>query len=198
MSQKFSTWLHNRWQISGSQVFHAKYRESTLDKGALLWRRGKPHSFGQEWKYIRSSHDWKWNGRTDFNWQIDSWINWIIPLRTKPILASPFFVQSGWWWDPWDLIRFISRILHQTLSLLSQTTPPSTLMFLKRYFSKKTLCVPNHLKKKRHLGNVFYKIQYLHHFLIKSQSFETNEIDKNVILGVETSSWLIRANPINF
>ena len=36
MSQKFSTWLHNRWQISGSKVFHAKYRESTLDKSALL------------------------------------------------------------------------------------------------------------------------------------------------------------------
>ena len=128
MSQKFSTWLHNRWQISGSQVFHAKYRESTLDKGALLWRRGKPHSFGQQWKYIRSSRDWKWNGRTDFNWQIDSWINWIIPLRTKPILASLLFVQSGGrWWGPWDVIRFISTGYctprKWSQSLLSQTTP---------------------------------------------------------------------------
>ena len=151
MSQKFSTWLHNRWQISGSQVFHAKYRESTLDKSALLWRRGKPHSFGQQWKYIRSSRDWKWNGRRDFNWQIDSWINWIIPLRTKPILASPFFVQRGWWWDPWDLIRFISRILRQTLSLLSETTA-LTLIFLKRYFSAEKMLVWQTIKQEKVFG----------------------------------------------
>ena len=50
--------------------------------------------FGKQRK-IRKS--WR-GGETEtekFNWQIDSWINWIIPLRTKPILAALLFVQSG-------------------------------------------------------------------------------------------------------
>ena len=140
MSQKFSTWLHNRWQISGSQVFHAKYRESTLDKSALLWRRGKPHSFGQQWKYIRSSHDWKWNGRTDFNWQIDSWINWIIPLRTKPILASPFFVQSGVVVGPLGPhTLYFQDIAPNLITIISNNTTIDTDVPQKVFFKENTL-----------------------------------------------------------
>ena len=64
---------------------------------------------------------------------------------------------------------------------------------------RENACVSNRQNtNKKCLDNAIYKIQYLNHFLTKPQSFEINEIVKNVILGVETSSWLIRANPINF